>query len=345
MDGLTAMKNWIGPLVVLAAFQAQQPGARAEIPQSAAGRYAASQQQQPRDWNATAAGYSAFQSEEVSNAGGSMPARNYEASRIELAQAVAGDGSEHWQLAPVGLLYKSYLAGAKEARISTVWMQDSKRGLIWENALGGRVGVLRYGTDDVLHPEGWQFDIEGAALPRVIPQDPSSPLEAVDFRVGLLSTWRHGDTAVKAGYYHLSSHAGDEFLINNPAFVRINYVRDAAIVGITQYFLEDFSVYGEFAYALNAEDGAEPIELQYGLQYSPMTTGWPGAPFAAINGHTREDYNWATSLTVQSGWQWRSAKTNHTFRVGMQYYRGPSLQWELGNRKENMLGGGIWYDF
>ena len=29
----------------------------------------------------------------------------------------------------------------------------------------------------------------------------------------------------------------------------------------------------------------------------------------------------------------------------MQYYRGPSMQFELGNIKENMLGGGIWYDF
>ncbi|QDT53642.1 hypothetical protein Pan44_16650 [Caulifigura coniformis] len=342
MDGLTAIKHWIGPLVVLTASLASHPAARAEFPQPASGRDAAAQQ---RDWTTTAAGFSTFQSEDVATADASIPARSYESSRIELAQAVAGNSDDHWQLAPVGLLYKSYLAGAKEARISTVWMQDSKRGLIWENALGGRVGVVRYGTEDVLHPEGWQFDIEGAALPRVIPQDPSSPLEAVDFRVGLLSTWRYGDTAVKAGYYHLSSHAGDEFLINNPAFVRINYVRDAGIIGITQYFLEDFSVYGELAYAFNAEDGAEPLEFQYGVQYSPMTTGWPGAPFAAINGHTREDYNWATSLTVQSGWQWRSAKTNHTFRVGMQYYRGPSLQWELGDRKENMLGGGIWYDF
>ncbi len=344
MDGLTGIK-WIGPLVVLTVCWIQQPRLRAESPSTAPRTAAsASRSTSSLDWNTAAAGYSAFQpaagnSESVESADSVHP------GRIELAQAVSGDGGEHWQLAPVGLLYKSYLAGPKESRISTVWQSDTKRGLLWENALGGRVGVVRYGTEDVLHPEGWQFDLEGAALPRVIPQDPSSPLEAVDFRVGLLSTWRYGDTAVKAGYYHLSSHAGDEFLINNPAFVRINYVRDSGIIGITQYFLDDFSVYGEFAYAFNAEDGAEPIELQYGLQYSPLTTGWPGAPFAAVNGHTREDYGWTTAVTVQSGWQWRSAKTNHTFRVGMQYYKGPSLQWELGNTKENMLGGGIWYDF
>jgi hypothetical protein len=340
MDGLTGIRDWIGPLVVLAACWIQQKPARAEVPASRGSQSAVYQDR----LTSAASGFSLFRSDAI-NADHSEPANSVEANRIELAQAVAGDNAEHWQFAPNGLLYKSYLAGPKEPRISTAWMSDTKRGLIWENALGGRVGIVRYGTENVLHPEGWQFDLEGSALPRVIPQDPSSPLEAVDFRVGLLSTWRYGETAIKAGYYHLSSHAGDEFLINNPAFIRINYVRDSAIIGLTQYFYDDFSAYGELAYAFNAEDGAEPIELQYGFQYSPLTTGWPGAPFAAINGHTREDYDWATGLTAQAGWQWRSAKTNHTLRVGMQYYRGPSMQWELGNVKENMLGGGIWYDF
>jgi hypothetical protein len=341
MDGLKGLHHWIGTLVVLAACWIQQKPVRADgPPTSRVERPTAS-----RDpWTTAASGFSAFQPDAI-NADHSEPDDAIEANRIELTQAVAGNDDFHWQFAPNGLLYKSYLAGPKEPRISTVWLSDAKRGLIWENALGGRVGIVRYGNENVLHPQGWQFDLEGAALPRVIPQDPSSPLEAVDFRVGLLSTWRINETAIKAGYYHLSSHAGDEFLINNPTFVRINYVRDSAIIGLTQYLYDDFSVYGEFAYALNAEDGAEPIELQYGFQYSPLITGWPGAPFAAINGHTRQDYGWATDVTAQAGWQWRSAKTNHTLRVGMQYYRGPSMQWELGNVKENMLGGGIWYDF
>jgi hypothetical protein len=342
MDGQTGMKHWMGALVVLAVCWIQQPSACAEGPHS--NRAIASSDDASDDLAAAASGFSAFQSDAPT---GEAPAagRLTERNRVELAQAVSGYETDHWQFAPNGLLYKSYLAGPKEPRISSVWMSDTKRGLLWENALGGRVGIVRYGNEDVLHPEGWQFDLEGAALPRVIPQEPSSPLEAVDFRVGLLSTWRVGETAIKAGYYHMSSHAGDEYLINNPAFVRINYVRDAAILGVTQYFYDDFSVYGEVAYAFNAEDGAEPLEFQYGVQYSPLTTGWPGAPFAAINGHTREDYGWSTALTTQAGWQWRSAKTNHTLRVGMQYYRGPSLQWEMGNVQENMLGGGIWYDF
>ncbi len=81
---------------------------------------------------------------------------------------------------------------------------------------------------------------------------------------------------MKAGYYHLSSHAGDEFLINNPAFVRINYVRDSAIVGLTQYLFDDFSVYGEFGLCVECRGRSGADRVQYGAQYSPMATGCLG---------------------------------------------------------------------
>ncbi len=116
---------------------------------------------------------------------------------------------------PEGLLYRSYLAGEKEPRFQFVPMVERDRGLIFEAALGGRAGLLRYGNASAIRPEGWQFDIEGAVFARVDPEE-ESDLEAADFRAGFLSTWRYGGNAWKAGYYHLSSHVGDEFLIKNP---------------------------------------------------------------------------------------------------------------------------------
>lgn len=264
--------------------------------------------------------------------------------RAQFQQAVSCD-EYSLQFGPSGLLYKSYLAGEKEPRISSAWLTPKEGNLVWENTLGGRVGVVRYGNCDPLHPEGWQFDLEGGVMARVDPQAPSSPLIAADFRIGLLSTWRFGDTAVKAGYYHLSSHVGDEFLIANPAFDRKNYVRDAVLIGITEYLTDDLSIYGEFAYALNAEDGAKPIELQYGIQYAPLVVGWPGTPYIAVNGHTREDFNYITSVNLMAGWMLRSRGSNRTLRVGMQYYNGPSMQWEFVEQNESLMGAGIWFDY
>jgi hypothetical protein len=267
---------------------------------------------------------------------------------VTQAQFQQAFSEDDWtlQFAPTGLLYKSYLAGEKESRISTTWLVPRNGDhLIWETTLGGRIGILRYGNTDPLHPEGWQLDLEGGALLRLDPQGVSTPLQAVDFRFGILSTWRVGNTAIKAGYYHLSSHAGDEFLINNPTFERRNYVRDSGIIGITQYLDDDWSVYGEVAYAFGAEDGAKPIELQYGIQYAPLIAGWPGTPFAAVNGHTREDFGYITSVNIEAGWMFRSKASNRTLRLGMQYYDGPSIQWEFVQKHESLMGAGIWFDY
>ncbi|MEK6262679.1 MAG: DUF1207 domain-containing protein [Planctomycetota bacterium] len=260
--------------------------------------------------------------------------------------AVDGIDLDHdWRVLPVGLMYKSYLAGEKESRVQSVWLTDQHGDLVWETALGGRFSFLRHGTSDPVHPEGWQLDFEGAALPRVDPKADSSPLIAADFRIGLLSTWRFGPNAFKAGYYHLSSHLGDEFLIRNPRFVRLNYVRDSAIVGWTRDLTPEAQVYGEVAYALNHEDGALPWEFQYGIQYSPRVPGLYGAPFGGINGHTRQDFNYETSINVVAGWQWWGEQSNHTFRVGIQYYDGPALQYSFVNKHETLMGWGIWFDY
>jgi hypothetical protein len=74
---------------------------------------------------------------------------------------------EDWQLLPSGLMYRSYLAGEKEPRFQFVPMFNTKGGTVLETAMGGRVGLLRYGTHDSMVPEGWQLDMEGAVLARL----------------------------------------------------------------------------------------------------------------------------------------------------------------------------------
>lgn len=271
------------------------------------------------------------------------PTNWHDESLDSVSASVESDCYE-WQVMPEGLLYKAYLAGEKESRMAAVWLSGSGRdGIAWETALGGHVGLLRYGTTDLIYPEGWQLDLEGAALPRV-DLGHESDLEACDFRAGFLSTWRYGPNAFKAGYYHLSSHLGDEYLLRFPGYTRLNYVRDAGIVGWTYWLNMDSQVYAEVAYAFNHEDGALPLEFQYGIQYSPMKYGLIGAPFAAINGHTREDFGYQTSVNVQAGWQWRGI-TNRTYRLGMQYYTGPALQYSFAGLKETLCGAGMWMDY
>jgi len=256
--------------------------------------------------------------------------------------------SEPWtlQVMPQGLLYRSYLAGVKEPRLTSVWSSDSRVGGLWDAALGGRLGVLRYGTQDPVTPEGWQVDLEGGSQTRLDPGGPSTPLLSVDFRVGIPVTYARGPWQFKTGYYHISSHLGDEFLLMNPSARRLNYVRDAVMLGVGYFCIEQLRVYGEIAYAVGVSDGAEPLECQYGLDWAPARdTGLRGAPFFAANAHLREELDFGGNIVLQTGWAWRRQARGSLFRVGVQYYKGKSEQYEYYDHHEERFGGGLWVDF
>jgi hypothetical protein len=252
-----------------------------------------------------------------------------------------------WQILPKGLMYKSYLAGEKEPRMQFVQLRDTRSDRrVWDAVLGGRVGLLRHGNYDSVNPQGFQIDLEGAVFARVLPDETSAMLEGADFRAGLLATHRYEQTAYKWGYYHVSSHIGDEFLLANPTFNRINYVRDSVIAGVTQGLDYSMQVYGEVAYAVGAEGGAKPLEFQFGTQYIPVAkSSFRGAPYLAANYHIREDFGFHGGFNTVGGWGWQGVETRHRLRIGLQYYNGPSMQYQFLDRWENMYGGGISFDY
>jgi len=251
-----------------------------------------------------------------------------------------------WQLLPDGLLYKSYLAGGREPRFATQWVYMRDHGWVWDVAIGGRVGLLRYGTTDEIYPEGFQIDLEGAAFPRMdLEVNHDRDLMAVDFRVGVPWTVRQGPWEGKLAYYHISSHLGDELMTAYPLSTRINYVRDCVVLGVALRPHADLRLYTEAGWAFNTDGGAQPWEFQFGVDYSPAgPSGICGAPFFAINGHLREEVDYGGGLTVQTGWQW-SNRTGRLFRTGMHYFNGMSDQRQFFANHEELIGMGIWYDY
>lgn len=259
------------------------------------------------------------------------------------SESVVAD-SWTWQPLPNSLLYKSYLAGTKESRLSGVILHENDDSSLLAGTLGGRFGVLRYGNRDPLWPEGWQLDIEGSAQIRLdIPDEVD--LRSADYRAGVPLTFARGRHRTKLAYYHLSSHLGDEFLLKHPGYPRLNFARDALVLGHTIYLLPTTSVYAEAAWAFFS-DVSEEWEFQFGLDHAPaLPTGFRGAPFFAVNGHLREEVDFGGALTVQTGWAWRSDAGGRLLRAGLHYYNGKSNQFSFFNRHEQQWGFGLWYDF
>ncbi|MHB9048724.1 MAG: DUF1207 domain-containing protein [Pirellulales bacterium] len=250
-----------------------------------------------------------------------------------------------WQVLPKRLIYPSYLAGAKEPRFASRWNYEKNGGGIWDIALGGRVGLLRYGTPCGEWIDGWQLDMEGAAFPR-LDLGEKEDLVSADFRFGIPLTYGHGPFQTKLAFYHLSAHLGDEFMLKNRDVERINYSRNVLVWGNAYYPTRDLRLYGEAGWSFYNDGGSEPWEFQFGVDYSPArSTGLKGTPFAAVNTLLREEVRFGGNLVVQTGWQWRTDPHGSLFRAGVEYFTGKSDQFEFFNRNEEKIGLALWYDY
>ncbi len=250
-----------------------------------------------------------------------------------------------WHILPPGLVYRAYLAGVKESRFASVWSWDRHQRQLWDITLGGRVAIVRYGTLDPLLPRGFEVQIEGAAFPRLNPNH-NMDLDAADFRFGVPLVYSHGPWEHKFGFYHLSSHLGDELMLRDPSVERINYSRDVLVLALAYRWTPDLRLYAEAGWAFHLGGGSQPWEFQFGADYSPiMPSGIRPQPFFAVNGALREELNFGGNFVAQAGIQWRTAFNGGRFRFGLEYFNGGSREFEFFHRFEQQTGLGLWYDY
>jgi hypothetical protein len=249
-----------------------------------------------------------------------------------------------WQVLPDGVIFKPYLAGVKESRMSAFVTDLRNDGWMFDGTLGGRVGIVRYGNCADVLPQGFQFDVEASAQVRLdIPEEVD--VRSTDYRAGAQLTYGIGRHQWRFGYYHVSSHLGDEFFLKNRGYPRLNYARDVLILGYGFNVTPNLRLYAEAGWAFWA-DVADPWEFQFGIDYAPAyPTGFRGAPFLALNGHLREELTFGGHFVLQTGWAWRADENGHLFRMGLHYFNGQSSQYSFYAFHEEQIGFGIWYDF
>ena len=255
--------------------------------------------------------------------------------------------SSIWKLEvlPSDVIWQSYMAGAKEPRISGVIFQETSDDLsLLDVSLGGRTSVLRYGARRNGRLEGWELQLEGAGILR-LNLDNDWDFDAADFRFGVPLIYAYDKFQYKFSYYHLSSHVGDEFLERYPDFTRINYTRDCLVFGVSYFPLPAWRWYAETGFSFYSDGGAEPWEFQFGLDYAqPGPTGLRGTPFVAINGHLREEVDFGGNFALQAGWLWRGEE-GRALRTGFHYFNGKSSQFEFFDNFEQQIGWGLWQEF
>ncbi len=249
------------------------------------------------------------------------------------------------QILPKGTLYPAYLAGRKESRLQSMFTREFDYGWLWDISLGGRVPLFRFGTETPVQPEGFQIDMEGAALLR-LDFERDRNLAATDYRAGLPITYGTKFWQLKTGYYHISSHLGDNYLLDGFQ-KKVHYVRDEIFLGLAFKPVSAVRIYGEAGWAFNAGETTSPWEFQVGAEFSPVYSEertWRGAPFAAVHGHLFQELDFSGYVNSQIGWQWRRSD-NGLFRIGAEFYCGYDDQYQFHQEYQKKAGLGFWYDF
>ena len=238
------------------------------------------------------------------------------------------------------MIYTSYLAGPKEPRLATVWYDDTgpspipgrggeQNGWLWDSTLGGRVSVLRYGSNPELHPQGFEMQLEGAAFVRLDPGD-DRDLRSADYRFGIPLVYGIGRWQTKLAYYHKVAHIGDEFYekYHPLGFERVNYVRDVIVMGNSYYMYDWLRIYGEVGWSFFNDGGSRAAEFQFVAELiQARPTGIRGAFFCG-KWYDSPKLNWGGNVCVQVGWAGEDT-SEKLFRLGFEYLYGSDPQYEF----------------
>ena len=212
--------------------------------------------------------------------------------------------------------------------------------------LGGRYGFLR-----IIHPRKQkpvlQLDVEGAFLGQFDRENQTDNIGWDGLYGVYLSWWSGGKLAASIGIKHISAHVGDEF-IERTGRERINYTREAWVLGLSYSFTPNWRAYGAYGYAydLRNVDLQRPGKAKVGLEFESPRRWWGRRTgyYVAMDATSFEENQWHTDLTLQAGLVIPVKKLARTYRFGLEFRDGRSLLGEFFQHQERHLALGFWMD-
>ncbi|OGN62975.1 MAG: hypothetical protein A3F09_04680 [Chlamydiae bacterium RIFCSPHIGHO2_12_FULL_49_11] len=178
--------------------------------------------------------------------------------------------------------------------------------------------------------------------PKIHPNDEWAELVNTDYLLSIPFSYAVDAWAFRFRIYHISSHLGDEFMVNNPNILRLNPSFEAIeILGSYQATLA-FRLYGGPGFIINS-DPSYPMKqfyVEYGFEWRFMVLrhhyhSLYGAPFLAIDMQQWQVAGWTPSLTIMAGYEWsKLLNAGRKVRLFFEYHNGYSEGQFFTNRTD-----------
>lgn len=254
------------------------------------------------------------------------------------------------------VLFKPLVADPREVNYSIGW-RFNDRALkvkhIIDVSFGDSITFYRWCN---IGPWKGQLEIslEGALWAVFDPLHDSSPLMNADYYVGVPITYAFGPWSFRLRGFHISSHIGDEFLINNPKFNRKNPSAEYVDFFVSHH-KDDIRFYGGLGVVASmdesfkigrfyAEVGAELHMSQLG--FVDVHDQIYGRPFYGMHLHFQTKYEKHIDQTYVLGYEWgKLCGLQRILRVFMEYHDGHSWEGQFFCRPTNYFSLRMSYGF
>lgn len=188
-----------------------------------------------------------------------------------------------------------------------------------------------------------QVGIQGGVFALFNLDGPSSDLINADYWIGLPISYRKGPWSYLLRIYHQSSHLGDEFILGNPGFNRVNLSYED-MLALVSYEWERWRLYGGGGYILNSEPDLAPKHLQGGAEYVRARAAGRLSFIAAVDVQASEELDWGRSRSYQVGFELRSNSLRRA-RLMIEHFSGHSPNGQFYIEPLRYTGLGLYFGF
>lgn len=254
------------------------------------------------------------------------------------------------------VLFKPLLADPREVCYSVGWRFNDN--VLVKNVIDVSFGdiITFYRWMDV-GPWNGQLDLslEGALWAVFDPLHYSAPLMNADYYVGIPVTYAFGPWAFRLRGYHISSHIGDEFLLNHPRFHRKNPSAEYLDFFASYYLRDDIRFYGGLGWVVAmdesfkigrfyAEAGAELHMSELGF-VDPCSQVY-GRPFYGMHFHYQTKHEKHIDQTYVLGYEWgKLCGLQRVLRAFIEYHDGYSVEGQFFAYPTNYFSVRVSYGF
>lgn len=200
-----------------------------------------------------------------------------------------------------------------------------------------------------------QIELEGAVWAVFDPLHDSSPLINADYYVGVPITYAIDNWQFRLRGYHISSHIGDEFLLNHPFFFRRNPSAEYLDFFVSHDLTNGIRIYGGLGVIMHQDESFRCHRFYadlggevrvWGLGFYDECQHLYGVPIFAVYMRHKGDFERHIDMTYALGYELgKTVCLERRVRAYLEYHDGYSVEGQFSKFPTNYFAIRLTYGF